>query len=256
VTEHEIEDLARSARHRSESTVRSILSTGSRFFAWALRRRYCDQNPVKRARDVHGDTLLPAWTPKPQRALTDDEVLAALGCLGEAFRPTVPFTAETGLRISEVFDLRWSDVDLDQGALVVRSTKTKTTREIGISAAAVEILREHRAAAPSKSLVGIAAIAPDALVFQTRTGRTQSRRNVLRAWQEALAEVGIDGCGLHTLRHSFISRLEERGVSVAIAAELVGHSRITTTQAVYTRMRGGREAKLAAQREALRSASS
>jgi integrase len=108
----------------------------------------------------------------------------------------------------------------------------------------------------SSELVGINAIAPGSFVFQTRTGRPHSRRNVLRAWQAALAEIGIEGCGLHTLRHSFISRLEERGVSVAIAAELVGHSRVTTTQAVYTRMRGGREAKLAAQREALRAASS
>jgi integrase len=49
--------------------------------------------------------------------------------------------------------------------------------------------------------------------------------------------------------------LEERGVCVAITAELVGHSRITTTQAVYTRMRGGREAKLQAQRAALQAAS-
>jgi integrase len=256
ISDRDIEQLARSARHRSESTVRSILSTCSQLFAWAMRQRYCDHNPVKRAREIHGDTLLPVWTPKPQRALTDDEVLAALGHVGESFRPTVAFTAETGLRISEVLALRWADVDLDEGALVVASTKTKSTREIGISSAAVEVLREHRARMRSSSLVGIAAIAPDALIFQTRTGRPQSRRNVLRAWQEALAEIGIEGCGLHTLRHSFISRLEERGVSVAIAAELVGHSRVTTTQAVYTRMRGGREAKLAAQREALRSASS
>ena len=255
VTDRDIEQLARSARHRSESTVRSILSTASQLFVWALRQRYCDHNPVKRAREIHGDTLLPLWTPKPQRALTDEEVLSALDRVGEAFRPVVAFTAETGLRISEVLALRWADADLDEGALVVRSTKTKTTREIGISAAAVEVLRGHRARATSSALVGIAAIAPDALVFQTRTGRPQSRRNVLRAWQDALAEIGIDDAGLHTLRHSFIGRLEERGVSVAIAAELVGHSRITTTQAVYTRMRGGREAKLAAQREALRTAS-
>jgi integrase len=251
VIDRDIEHLARSARHRSESTVRSILSTCSQLFAWALRQRYCDHNPVKRAREIHGDTLLPVWTPKPQRALTDDEVLAALKQVGESFRATVAFTAETGLRISEVLALRWADVDLEEGALVVLSTKTKTTREIGISVAAVEVLREHRGRATSSSLVGITAIAPGALVFQTRTGRPQSRRNVLRAWQDALAEIGIEGCGLHTLRHSFISRLEERGVSVAITAELVGHSRITTTQAVYTRMRGGREARLRAQREAL-----
>jgi integrase len=56
--------------------------------------------------------------------------------------------------------------------------------------------------------------------------------------------------------YTFISRLEEKGVSVAIAAELVGHTRVTTTQAVYTRMRGDRTAKLQAQRAALQSAAS
>jgi integrase len=78
-----------------------------------------------------------------------------------------------------------------------------------------------------------------------RLRRSIARRNRVAG---ALTKAGIEGCGLHTLRHSFVSRLEERGVSVAIAAELVGHSRITTTQAVYARMRGGREAKLASQR--------
>jgi integrase len=107
----------------------------------------------------------------------------------------------------------------------------------------------------SSELLGINAVSPDSFVSQTRTGRPHSRRNVLRAWQAALVKIGIEDCGLHTLRHSFISRLEEGGISVAIAVELVGHSRVTTTQAVYMRMRGGREAKLAAQREALRDTS-
>jgi hypothetical protein len=39
-----------------------------------------------------------------------------------------------------------------------------------------------------------------------------------------------------------------------LARELASYSRVTTTRAVYTRMRGGREAKLAAQRDALQRA--
>jgi integrase len=50
----------------------------------------------------------------------------------------------------------------------------------------------------------------------TRTGRPYSRRKVLRAWEAALDEIGIEGCGLRTLRHLFISRLEERGVNCSM----------------------------------------
>ena len=154
--------------------------------------------------------------------------------------------------------LRWADVDLDDGrARRPQSTKTKTTREIGISDAAVDVLREHRAQRrPVVARRASTRSPPTRSSSRPAPGAHSRGRNVLRAWQDALAEVGIDDAGLHTLRHSFISRLEERGVRVAIAAELVGHSRITTTQAVYTRMRGGREAKLQAQREALRVATS
>jgi hypothetical protein len=67
-------NAAHTPRHRSESTVRSILSVGSQFFAWGLRQRYCDHNPVKRPREIYGDTLLPHSEPKTQRALTDEEV--------------------------------------------------------------------------------------------------------------------------------------------------------------------------------------
>jgi integrase len=262
VSERDVARVANAHRDMSESTVRSVLSVGSQYFAWGVRERYCDHNPVKRARDVYGDTLLPASEPKPQRALTDAEIMAGLKKLSDAFRPVVAFTAETGLRISEVLGLVWSNCDLDAGSIVVeaqlqngkrRRTKTKREREISISEAAVEILRAHRRTTSGSPTRGIGAVAPDRLVFVTKTGRPQSRRNVLRAWQNA---VGIEGVGLHTLRHSFVSRLEEKGVSVAIAAELVGHSRVTTTQAVYTRMRGDRTAKLQAQRAALQAAAS
>jgi integrase len=81
----------------------------------------------------------------------------------------------------------------------------------------------------------------EALIFVTKTGRPQSRRNCLRAWQNALQAVGVEGVGLHSLRHSFVSRLAERNVPVAFTSELVGHARVQATVDVYTRVRGGKE---------------
>ena len=62
---------------------------------------------------------------------------------------------------------------------------------------------------------------------------------MLRSWQAALERVGIEGAGLHWLRHSFVSRLVEDNVPVTYAQKLVGHSRVETTTGHYLRLRGG-----------------
>jgi integrase len=260
--DREIEKLAHLARGRSQSTMRSILSVASGFFAWAIREGNCEQNPVARAREVFGDSLLPDDEPKPQRALTDDEFLTAFNRVSETYRPIIGLKAETGWRISEVLGMRLGHLKLDEATATVveqlgrngqpgARTKSKRVREVALSDAAVAILREHIRKERRRGVLGVD---PQALVFQTRTGKPHSRRNVLRAWKKALAEVGIEDAHLHSLRHSFVSRLEERNVSVAIAKELVGHSMITTTQAVYTQLRGDRDVRLTAQRKALRQA--
>ena len=103
VDERDIRDLARSASGKSRATVTNVLSTASGFFAWAVREKLAATNPVRVAREVYGEELLlPDDEPREARALTDDEIAAAMEHVGETFAPIVSFTAETGLRISEV----------------------------------------------------------------------------------------------------------------------------------------------------------
>jgi hypothetical protein len=68
---------ARSASGRSRSTVLSILSVTSGVFSWALREKLAATNPVRAARELFGEELLPDTPTKEIRALTDSEVVQA-----------------------------------------------------------------------------------------------------------------------------------------------------------------------------------
>ena len=91
----------------------------------------------------------------------------------------------------------------------------------------------------------------DALIFQTRPGAAQSRHNVYRSWTAALQKISVEGAGLHSLRHTFVSRLAERGVPSVTTAKLVGHSQVETTERVYTKLRGSKSEQVEKLREAL-----
>jgi integrase len=158
-----------------------------------------------------------------------------------------------------VLGLTWEKLDLERGTVevsaqldrkgkIIRPTKTKRERTIPLSAKAVSVLGEHGARMERDGY----AVDETALVFVTARGLPQSRRNALRAWQTALAKIGITDAGLHSLRHTFVSWLAEENVSAVVASELVGHSRVSTTTDYYTRVRGGDAERIERLRGALR----
>ena len=55
-----------------------------------------------------------------------------------------------------------------------------------------------------------------------------------RSWATAVKIAKIDGLNFRDLRRTFVTRLQAGGVSIGIAAELAGHSRLETTQKHYT----------------------
>jgi integrase len=55
-----------------------------------------------------------------------------------------------------------------------------------------------------------------------------------RSWATAVRIANIEGLHFHDLRRTFVTRLQTGGVSIGIAAELAGHSRLETTQKHYT----------------------
>ncbi len=156
----------------------------------------------------------------------------------------------TGLRRGEALGLRWSDVDLDAGRLVVTrqlkreggtlvTADTKTARirrALDLSAPMVEALRAlraHRARQAAERLALGAAWRDSGYVFTTSLGTPVDPRNCYREFRGICEDAGLGRWHPHELRHSAASLMLAQGVKPQDVSELLGHSLIRMTADVY-----------------------
>lgn len=151
--------------------------------------------------------------------------------------PMVLLGFRAGLRPGELLALRWDDVDLRLGEIVVRrtltiepegtrvgsSTKTSKNRRVPLTADAREVLLQNRSL--------------DEQVFASFAGKTTRHNGSLRyVLRRAALAAGMRALRPQDMRHSFASQLISQGVSLKIVAELLGHSSTQTTERFYAHL--------------------
>ena len=141
------------------------------------------------------------------------------------WRAMITVAVRTGLRLGELLALRWIDVNLEAGRLVVRQAaargvvgtpKNGRTREVPLSEDAVRALREQQHERGE-------------FVFAAADGSMLTRNVCRRPLWRTCEQAGIRRIGWHKLRHSFASQLVMRGASMKVVQELLGHSTIEMT---------------------------
>ncbi len=131
----------------------------------------------------------------------------------------------TGLRASELAGLKLLDLNLDAGYLRCLGKGSKE-RVVPIGRKAVDALRAY--------LAGPRGDADCEQVFVSARGGPLSRETVWRIIRTHARSSGVrDRAFPHALRHSFATHLVEGGADLRYVQEMLGHSRISTTQ-VYT----------------------
>ena len=139
----------------------------------------------------------------------------------------------SGLRISEVVNLRVGDVDLETFTLTVREGKGKKDRITLLS----KSLRE-----PLEYIKGNRS--PREFLFKTLRGCKYSTRTLQIVFEKACLKTRLNHkATCHTLRHSFATHLLEGGVDVKTIKTLLGHSSVNTTL-VYLHVAESRMSRL------------
>lgn len=234
-------------RKLSPKSVRNVHTTIRKALGDAVADRRLDWNPAEAAKvpRIERDGGSTVWTAaQVARFLHSVE--------GDRLAPFWVLVTTTGIRRSEAFALRWSDVDgerihirraLVQYGRLVTEKEPKTARSrrtVGLAAAAAAALRRHRVAQAAERLAAGEAYTDEDRVFADQIGRALRPGNVSKDLGRAVRAASLPGIGLHGLRHTFATLGLEAGIDTVYVSEILGHSSPAITMNVYQHTREDR----------------
>jgi integrase len=159
-------------------------------------------------------------TTRHDRCFTADEVerlIKVARVVDQRWRRLPAFIAVgycTGLRKTNLLNLRWRDVDTAARTVQVAMTKNGTPHVAALSASAIDELKK------------LSRRHADELVFEGRDGRPFNPR---RLWLKVTAEAGLTGRTIHALRHSCGHALATAGIGQAGIMQVMGHRTLTAS---------------------------
>jgi integrase/recombinase XerC len=204
--------LARASISRRLASVRSC-------FRFLSRRGVIEQNPARQIRSPLLPRRLPSFIPKDE----SKELLDRSGDASTAARrdhALVEFLYATGIRVAECCGLDCADLDPGQGTVRVLGKGDKE-RVVPVGETALAALDAYLVA--RKRTTGP--------LFMNHRGGRLTPRSVHRIVGRQARRSGLDRrVTPHTLRHTFATHMLGEGADLRLIQELLGHSRLSTTQ--------------------------
>lgn len=194
---------------RTVATVNRYLATFSLVLNTAcMEWEWLDESPMKKVKKFK--------EPRGRIRYLDEEEKSRLleackNSLNTQLYTIVMLALSTGMRLGEILNLTWTDVDLEAGKAVLHETKNGERRVVAIVSVALELLRKHKEFQQANTL----------FVFPNERGSAPV--NIRNDWEKALKVAEVEDFRFHDLRHTFASYLAMNGASLAELAEALGH---------------------------------
>ena len=205
-----------------------ILSGVRSFYRYLLLDGYIDNDPTELLESPRLGEHLPEVLSTEEVDQLEDSIDLSTN-EGHRNRAIIEVLFSCGLRVSELVNLKYSDLFLEEGYIRVMGKGSKE-RLVPISERAIHELDNWR------SVRNLMAIKPgeEDYVFLNRRGAHLTRTMILIMIKRQAEAAGIaKTISPHTLRHSFATALLEGGADLRVIQALLGHESIGTTE-IYT----------------------
>lgn len=194
------------------ATVNRYLATIKHMFTKAVEWEMVEEDTLKKIRKVKQLKE----NNRRLRYLSKEEAQALIDACNSHLKPIVITALNTGMRKSEILLLKWDNVDLRNGFILLDHTKNGERREVPINATLMETLRNL----PRR-------IDGSYVFFDPKTHNPY--KEVKTGFKSACKRAGIRDFRFHDLRHTFASQLVMAGADLATLKELLGHKDLTMT---------------------------
>jgi integrase/recombinase XerD len=200
------------------------------WFKWMTRQNYILHNPASEIELPRLVRTLPKNIPSPEQVeqiMTQPDIREVAGLRDRAM---LELLYSSGPRRLELIRLKLSDLNLDQGLMLIREGKGKRDRYVPITERAVLWMEKYiREARPQLALEP-----DDYTLFLTSEGEAFSRNHlsgIVRA-HVVKAEIGMSGA-CHMFRHAMATHMLEGGADIRYIQQMLGHVDLKSTQ-IYT----------------------
>ncbi len=212
---------------RAEKAAALYYRTLKAAFSKAVVWNYLSENPLKKIKAPKVAKQFPVF-------ISETELKLIIGNTSKQFLKDLFFTAfYTGMRLGELLNMKWDWIDLEQNIIKVKcsesfTTKSKKERIIPICSTLQVLL--------TKLFPRIINLDKNNFVFTRNQNIKLNENFVSKQFKKSVRAACLDEkIHFHTLRHSFASMLVQRGVSLYVVKELLGHEDLSTTQ-IYSHL--------------------
>ena len=216
-----------SGKRESEISFRSVnieIAAISHFFNYCIKKGYIDKNPCAGIKKLNELSRL--------KTLSDEDIGKLInGATNKLTKDLISFLIYTGCRKGEALNLKWDDVDLKNGVIAIKATKTRYDRHIPISApleAVLNGIEKYQISLPASSEKHDFSAGKDGLYVFNKNGAKIG--DFKRSFHTACKNAGLKDLHIHDLRHVFASALTMNDVSLYKTGILLGHRTPNMTQ--------------------------
>ncbi|WP_379967991.1 site-specific tyrosine recombinase XerD [Epilithonimonas sp. UC225_85] len=216
----------------SERSQARGVSSIKAFFKFLLEEEYRDDNPAS----LLEGPKLGLYLPDTLSIDDIDRIISSIDKktdIGQRNQCIVEVLYGCGLRVSELVDLKISNINFKENFILVEG-KGEKTRLVPLAKSTADYIMDY--INNVRATAKINKKNEDILFLNTR-GTSMSRVIVFIIIKELTQKAGINkSISPHTFRHSFATHLLQNGADLRFIQEMLGHSSITTTQ-VYTHLK-------------------